>query len=59
MVTILPTFYEQLFLTKVKQGAFLYLQFRLKHFWFKGIGRKTTRKMLVKLTRGLLKINTK
>jgi hypothetical protein len=43
-VSISLTFYAQLFCMKVKLGAYLYLQFRLKCFWHKEIRRKASRK---------------
>ena len=51
-VSISPTFYEQLFLMKVFQAAFLYLRLRFVHFWRKEIDGKAVCKMLVKLTPG-------
>ena len=53
-VSISPTFYEQLFRTKDFRAAFLYLHCRFKLFWRKEIGAIAARKMLVKLTQGLL-----
>ena len=52
-VSISPTFYEQLFCTKVFWAAFLYLHCRFVIFWCKEIGAKAARKMLVKLTTGM------
>jgi hypothetical protein len=49
-VSISPTFYAQLFQTRAKQAAFLYLKFGFKRLLRKEIGRKAARKMLVKLT---------
>ena len=49
-VSISPTFYEQLFCTKVFFAAFLYLQFGFVIFWQKEIGAKDVHKILVKLT---------
>jgi len=51
-VSISPTFYEQLFCTKLLCAAFLYLQFGFIFFWQKNIGAKVARKMLVKLAIG-------
>ena len=51
-VSISPTFYEQLFGTKVFRAAFLYLQLRFVDFWRKEISAKAAYKMLVKLTIG-------
>ena len=48
--SISPTFYAQLFCTKVFSAAFLYLQFGFVFVWRKNIGAKAARKMLVKLT---------
>ena len=45
-----PTFYEQLFCTKVFWAAFLYLGLRFVFFCWKEIGAKASCKMLVKLT---------
>jgi len=56
-VSISPTFYEQLFLTKVFYAASLYLQFGFVFFWLKNIGTKAACKMLVKLTTGVNFIN--
>ena len=52
LVSISPTFYEQLFRMKVFRAAFLYLRLRFVFFWQKQIGEKVARKMLVKLTAG-------
>ncbi len=41
-VSISPTLSQQLFRTKVKQGACLYLQFRFKCFCRKEIGQKSS-----------------
>ena len=51
-VSISPTFYEQLFCTKVLNTAFLCLQLGFVIFWPKKISAKAARKMLVKLTQG-------
>jgi len=51
-VSISPTFYAQLFCTKVFRAAFLYLWLRFVLFWRKEIGTKAACKMLVKLTKG-------
>jgi len=51
-LSILPTFYEQFFHTKVFCTAFLNFQFGFVVFWQKNIGEKAVRKMLVKLTPG-------
>jgi hypothetical protein len=56
-MSISPTFKEQLILTKVKQAAFLYQQFMFKQFWYKEIGRKAARKMLVNLTTEVKQLN--
>jgi len=53
MVSISPTFYEQLLHTKVICKAFMYLQFGFVICWQKEIGAKAARKMLVKLTAGV------
>ena len=50
LVSISPTFYEQLFQTKGFRAAFLNLHCRFKLFWRKEFGAKAARKMLVKLT---------
>ena len=52
LVLISPTFYEQLFQTKVFRAAFMYLYCRFVLFWRKEIGAKAACKMLVKLTLG-------
>jgi len=49
-----PTFYEQLFCTKEFFAAFLQLQFIFVIFWQEKIGEKAARKMLLKLTKGLI-----
>ena len=49
-MSISPTFYEQLFCTKVFCTAFMCLQFGFVIFWQKKIGAKAAHKMLVKLT---------
>jgi len=48
-VSMLSTFYKQLFCMKVFCTAFLLLQFRFAIFWLMNIFGKPTRKMLVKL----------
>jgi len=48
--SILPTFYDLLFRTKVFWAAFFFLQFGYVFFCWKNIGAKDARKMLVKLT---------
>jgi hypothetical protein len=53
-VSVSPTFYEQLFSTKVFCAAFQHLQFGFVIFWKKNIGAKAPCKMLVELTTGLL-----
>ena len=45
LVSISPTFYEQLFHTKVFWAAFLYLRLRFVFFWQKDIGAKAARKI--------------
>ncbi len=52
MVSISPTFYAQIFPTKVLSEAFLYLHFRLELFLAQEYWRKCTHEMLVKLTSG-------
>ncbi len=52
-VSISPTFYEQLFRTKVFCAAFMCLQFGLVIFWRKDFGAKVAHKMMVKLTPGV------
>ena len=52
-VSILLTFYDHLFHTKVFCEGFICLQFRFVIFWPKEIGTKTAHKMLVKLTTGI------
>jgi hypothetical protein len=47
--SILPTFYVQLFHTKVLLVPLLHLYFRFVLFWRRNISAKTTHKMLVKL----------
>ena len=54
-MSISPTFYEQLFHTKVLCSAFMCLQFGFVIFWQKDFGAKAAHKMLVKLTPGELK----
>ena len=49
-VLISPTFYAQLFCTKVFWAAFLYLRLRIVFFWHKEMGANAEHKMLVKLT---------
>ena len=49
-MTISPTFYKQLFYTKVLRAAFCTDGLGLYFFWQKEIGAKAARKMLVKLT---------
>ncbi len=49
MLMKLTPFYQ----SKFKLVAFLSLQLKFKHFWHKDFGRKSTRKILVKLTHGL------
>jgi hypothetical protein len=51
-VSISPTFYKQLFCTKVFCAAFMCLQFEFVIFWRKDLGTKAAHKMLVKLTPG-------
>ena len=51
--SISPSFYVQLFHTKVFWAAFMYLHFRFVLFWHKENGPKAACKMLVKLTTGL------
>jgi len=50
-VSILPTFYEQLFHMKIFCAAFFYFQFSFVIFWQKNMGAKAARNMLVKLSR--------
>ena len=50
---ISPTFYEQFFRMKVFRKAFLYLQFMFVIFWYRKIGKKAARNMLVKLANKL------
>ncbi len=52
-MSILPTFYGQLFHTKVSLTAFLYFNLRLILLWRKNIAVKATLKMLVKLNPGV------
>ncbi len=54
-MSILPTFYEELFCTKVVCKAFLYLKFAFGYllFWRKKIDGKGDLKMLVKMTTGV------
>ncbi len=47
---ISPTFYVQLFRTKVLNETLLFLDFRFVLFWRKNIGAKAARIILVKLT---------
>ncbi len=49
-VSILSSYYAQLFHTKVLCLAFLCLQFGFKFFWQENISAKAARKMLMKLT---------
>ncbi len=51
-VTILPTFYKHLFLTKVSFADFINQQFGFVIFCLKEINAKTARKMLVKFITG-------
>jgi len=53
-VSILPTFYEQLFHTKEFVTALLNLEFVSVNFCLKEIGKKTAREMMVKLTPALI-----
>ncbi len=48
--SISPTFYAQLFCTKVLRAAFLHVNFRFKLFLVQEYWRKCAQKMLVKLT---------
>jgi len=48
-VSISPTFYEQLFCTKLFCSAFLYVQVGFVIFWPKNNGAKAAYKMLVKM----------
>ena len=50
LVSTSPTFYKQIFCTKVFWSAFMNLQFGFVIFWGKDIGKKGACKMLVKLT---------
>ena len=50
LLSIAPTFYEQLFHTKAFLAAFLFLNFRFVLFWGKEISAKVAHKMLVKLS---------
>ena len=50
VVSISPTFYEQVFCTKVFCEASLCLQFGFVLFWQKEIDTKAARNVLVKLT---------
>jgi hypothetical protein len=54
LVSISPIFYKQLFHTKVLCAAFMCLQFWFVIFWQKDFGAKAARKMLVKLTPGVM-----
>jgi len=54
-VSISPTFYERLFLTKVLCAAFIELQFGFCIFWRKNISAKAACKMLSKLSTGPLR----
>ena len=51
-LSISPTFYKQLFHTKVLCVPFMCLQFGFVFFWRKDFGAKAAHKMLVKLTPG-------
>ncbi len=51
-LSISPTFYKQLFHTKVLCAPFMCLQFEFVIFWQKDFGTKAAHKMLVKLTPG-------
>jgi len=53
-VSISPTFYARLFCAKVLCTAFLFLQFSFVIFCSKNIGAIGARKMLMKLTKGVL-----
>jgi hypothetical protein len=48
-VSISPTFYACLFLTKVLCAEFLYLKFGFVIFWQQNISAKAARKMLMKI----------
>jgi hypothetical protein len=52
-VSISPTFYEQLFHTKVICAAFMCVKFGFVIFWQKDFGANAAIKMLVKLTPGV------
>jgi hypothetical protein len=52
-VLISPTFFEQVFRTKVRSAAFLYWKLFFLLFWRYKIGGKAAVKMLVKLTTGV------
>jgi hypothetical protein len=53
LVSISPTFYEQLFHTKVICAAFMCVKFGFVIFWQKDFGANAAIKMLVKLTPGV------
>ncbi len=50
-MSILPTFFDQLFLYDSQTSSFFVLKFRLDSFGRKEIGAKVAHKMLVKLTK--------
>jgi hypothetical protein len=50
MVSNSSTFYQQLFCTKLKQAAFMFLKFRF--FCHEVVGRKAAGKIMLKLTDG-------
>jgi hypothetical protein len=52
-VSIAPTFYEELFCTKLFCKAFMSLQFEFAQFLQKEIGAKAACKKWVKLTKGV------
>ncbi len=54
LASISPTFYEQLFRTKVICAAFMCLQIGFVIFLAKGFWRKAAHKLLVKLTTGII-----
>ncbi len=54
-VSISPTFYVQLFRTKVLREAFLYLHLRFKLFWQKNIGANTLIKCWCNCKQGVFK----
>jgi len=56
-LSILPTFYKQLFCMKVIRAVFFTIQLGFVNFWRKNTRTKAARKMPVKLTTGVIYAN--